>query len=69
MRYRQLSPLQLVNHLANKTNVLFGDLDNSIHDIDNVFIFSINSWKYKLLQSAVSLFFVLLLTARMPYMA
>lgn len=63
MRYRQLSPLQLVNHLANKINVLFGDSDNSIHDIDNVFGFSINSWKYKLLQSIVSLFFILLLTA------
>lgn len=60
-RYRQLNPLQLINHFANKLNVLFGDSGNSIHDIKYVFGFSEDSWKYKLLQSIVSLFYAILL--------
>ena len=62
-RYRQLSPLQFINHIANKLNVLFGDSGNSIHDLHHVFQVDLSSWKYRLLQSLVALFFTSMLLA------
>ena len=62
-RYRQLSPLQFINHIANKLNVLFGDSGNSIHDLYHVFQVDLSSWKYRLLQSLVTLFFTSMLLA------
>ena len=61
VRYQQLNLAQFINHFANKLNVLFGDSNNSIHDLKSVFGFNGNGWKYKLLQSVVSLFFAIIL--------
>ena len=46
-RYSELSLLQLVNHLARKIDVLFGDAGNSIYDIRYAFDIKQNSKLHK----------------------
>ena len=59
-RYSKYTMSLLANHVANKMSVLFADEGNAIYDIKYCFGISEDSWKYQLLYSIVSFYFVIL---------
>lgn len=59
-RYLSLSPVQFINHIANKIGVLFGDAVDSIYDIRQTFGIKQGSILHNILSSAVATFYVLL---------
>ena len=67
-RYLSLSPLQMVNHLANKVGVLFGDVANSIYDIRSTFGIAYQSKLHNVLSTIVAVFYVMLLSLTFLWM-
>ena len=59
-RYSKYTMSLLANHVTNKMSVLFADEGNAIYDIKYCFGISRDSWKYQLLYSIVSFYFVIL---------
>lgn len=67
-RYLSLSPLQFVNHLANKIGILFGDVVNSIYDIRSTFGIAYQSKLHNILSTTVAVFYVFLLSLTFLWM-
>ena len=67
-RYLSLSPLQIVNHLANKVRVLFGDVVNSTYDIRSTFGIAYQSKLHNVLSTIVAVFYIMLLSLTFLWM-
>lgn len=66
-RYKQMGPLKLINHLANKLSVLFQKISTSIYDIRHAFGIADNTMLYKILASLVGIFFSMLVFLTILY--
>ena len=67
-RYRQMGPLKIIDHMANKLSVLFSKISTSIYDIKYTFGIEEDTLLYKILTSLVGVFFSTLAFLAIQYM-